>query len=92
MEPSRFIVDMLKDLQEEYTNDAFKLCLEVESQLIQGLADELKDESHKFQDKFQIIADLKFCSDYLEGLLDALSLAMNTNDPFYELLGYVDGD
>jgi hypothetical protein len=90
MEPSSFIKGMIEQLQVEFGGDALKLCLEVENQLIQGLADELKDPGHKFQDKFQIIADLKFCSDYTEDLLDALQEAMGSSDPFYNILYYLD--
>ena len=89
--PSRFIQDMLEQYITKY-DDPLQLCIAVERQLLQGLVDELQDDDLTFRDKFQLIADINYCGEYLENLIEALDNALHSEDPFFRLISYFSED
>jgi hypothetical protein len=91
MKPSNFIRGMVAHLIDQNREDALKLCLDIEKQLMRGISEELLyNEALSFEDRFQLIADLKYCSDLLERLLDHLQKSLV--DPFYLVMGMLDED
>jgi hypothetical protein len=89
MKPSNFIKGMIAHLIDQNREDALKLCLDIEKQLVRGIAEELLyNEMLSFEDRFQLIADLQYCSDLMEKLLDHLQRSLV--DPFYLVMGMLD--
>ena len=84
--PSSFIKSAVNEIMEKNPEDALKICLEIDNILITGMAEELIfNEAIVFADKFQLIADLKYCSDTIEQIIDMVQKAVD--DPYYFILG-----
>jgi len=80
--PTKEIVNILTGILNNKDNDMLKCCLLIEEQLIQGLAEELREPDLTFEDKFQIIHDLKYVGNCLEDLIEMLQKNIdNLRDP-----------
>jgi hypothetical protein len=90
-EPSNFIKGAVNEIIEKNKDDALKICLEIDGLLITGMCEELVfNEAIIFADKFQLIADLKYCSDVIEQLIDVIQKAVD--DPYYFIIGLLGDD
>jgi hypothetical protein len=91
MEPSNFIRSAVKQLIDKHRNDALNLCIDMEKQLIKGIAEELLfNEDLTFSDRFQLIEDICYCSKVLESLINNIQKAVD--DPYYYHLVGVFGE
>jgi hypothetical protein len=92
-EPSSAVKELLNQIIHDFQYDALKCCLQIESSLIQGLTEELRNQEYSFEDKFQIITDLKYVSDYLEDFMNRIQTVLKRgDDPFYAILQFLEED
>ena len=88
MNPSKTVELILEKIVETNSGDLLLICTEIDDLIIQKLAKLLLNPNLKFKDKFQLIADLTYCAEFLEDLLQEAQTFVDlmTDDPYYLLI------